>query len=84
MTKEVQKAMSWAFRTNALLVYPEASNETYKTKNRLNKSITVRKCRLVIRIGNAEHKGKEQYKQNSEMSNKIGEIYLHYYNKRTR
>lgn len=79
---EGQKAMSWALRTHALIVYPVLSNETYKTKNRLNKTITKYKCRLVVRIGNSEHKGKEQYKQDIEMTNKIYEIYLHYYNKR--
>ena len=60
---EGQKAMSWALRTHALTVYPVLSNETYKTKNRLNKTITKYKCRLVVRIGNSEHKGKEQYKR---------------------
>jgi len=84
MTELGQKAMSWALRTDSLLVYPEPSNETYKTTNRRNKAITVRKCRLVIRIGNAEHKGKEQYRQGSEMTNKIEEIYIHYYNKRSK
>ena len=83
MTELGRKAMSWALRTNSLLVYPEASNETYKTTNRRNKAITVRKCRLVIRIGNAEHKGKEQYRQTQEMTDKIEEIYIHYYNKRS-
>ena len=81
---EWQKAMSWALRTHALTVYPVLSNETYKTKNRLNKTITKYKCRLIVRIGNSEHKGKEQYKQDSEMTDKIYEIYLHYYNKRKR
>ena len=81
---EGQKAMSWALRTNALTVYPVVSNQTYKTKNRLNKTITKYKCRLVVRIGNAEHKGKEQYKQGQEMTDKIYEIYLHYYNKRNK
>jgi len=81
---EGQKAMSWALRTHALTVYPVLSNQTYKTKNRLNKTITKYKCRLVVRIGNSEHKGKEQYKQDIEMTDKIYEIYLHYYNKRNK
>ena len=81
---EGQKAMSWALRTHALTVHPVLSNQTYKTKNRLNKTITKYKCRLIVRIGNSEHKGKEQYKQDIEMTNKIYEIYLHYYNKRKR
>ena len=83
MTELGRKAMSWALNTDSLLVYPVTSNETYKTKSRRNKSITCRTCRLVIRIGNAEHKGKEQYRQDMEMTNKIEEIYIHYYNKRT-
>lgn len=84
MHEEGRKAMSWALRTHSVLVYPVLGNETYKTKNNLNKSITKYKCRLVVRIGNSEHKGKGQYKQEKEMTDKIYEIYLHYYNKRTK
>ena len=81
---ELDKAKSWAFKTGSVIVYPVVSNETYKTKNRLNKTITMYKCRLVVRIGNSEHKGKLQYKQGQEMTDKANEIYLHYYNNRAK
>jgi len=83
MTELGRKAMSWALKTDSLMVYPIIGTETYKTKNKRLNTITRWKCRLVVRIGNSEHKGKEQYRQDNEMSKKIEEIYIHYYNKRS-
>ena len=78
-----QKAMSWALNGNHLRVYPILAQETYKTKNKLNKSITINKVRLVIEIGNSRTEGKLLYKQDRELTEAINKIYLHYYNKRT-
>jgi len=77
--------MSWALRTHSVIVYPIIDRETYKAKSRCGKyTNTINKVRLVVRVGNAEHKGTNLYRQDMEMTNKIQEIYEHYYNKRTR
>lgn len=87
MSKELtieQKAMSWALNGNHLRVYPVMAQPTYKTKNRLNKSITVNKVKLVIEIGNSITEGKMLYKQDRELTEAINRIYVHYYEKRTK
>lgn len=78
-----QKAMSWALNGNHLRVYPILAQPTYKTNNKLNKSITVNKVKLVIEIGNSRTEGQMLYKQNRELTEAIHKIYVHYYNKRT-
>lgn len=79
-----QKAMSWALNGNHLRVYPIIAQPTYKTKNRLNKSVTVNKVKLVIESGNSRTEGKMLYKQDRELTEAINRIYVHYYEKRTK
>ena len=86
MDELATKAMSWALRTNALKVYPIVTNEIYtirttlgKSKTKVNKSMNM--VKLCIEIGNAKHMGTELYQQDESMTNKINEIYIHYYNK---
>jgi len=78
-----EKAMSWALKGSHLKVYPIMAQETYKTKDKLNKSITINKVRLVIEIGNSRTEGKLLYKQDRELTDAINKIYVHYYKKRT-
>jgi len=78
---ECLEAMSWALKGEHLRVYPVLTNENYTHKVG-KKTRNLPKVRLVIEIGNAKHMGKEVYKQH-EFSEKVCEIYLHYYNKRT-
>lgn len=80
MDRECMKAMSWALNGNHLKVYPEIAKETYICRRK--KKVTLHKLKLVIEIGNAKHLGKELYKQH-EITDKVCEIYTHYYNKRT-
>ena len=54
----------------------------YKTKIK-GKTVTLNKVKLQIEIGNGLHLGTGEYKQDKEMSDKIEEIYLYYYNQRT-
>jgi hypothetical protein len=85
MTRELtieEKAMLWALKGNHLRVYPVPVAENYKTKNKLNKSITVSKVKLVIEHGNSTIEGKLLYRQDREMTEAINKIYVHYYQKR--
>jgi hypothetical protein len=80
MDKECAKAMSWALKGNHLKVYPVLyKKESYKPKGK--KKVTLYKVKLVIEIGNAKHLGKEVYRQD-DVTNKICEIYTHYYKQR--
>ena len=82
MTKEDMTAMSWAFNGNHLKVYPVRTKEHYNVMvTAIGKPRKASKCyvKLCIEIGNAKHVGKELYKQEVEMTNKITEIYKHYY-----
>ena len=83
--RETDKARAWAFRGDHLKVYPEPLAQHHNYTNPVGKKIKLPYVRIVIEIGNARHYGKESYKQNSqELINKINEVYLHYYNKRTK
>jgi len=85
MTKEDMTAMSWALNGNHLKVYPVRTKDHYNVMvNTEGKPRKTSKCyvKLCIEIGNAKHIGKEQYKQELEMTNKITEIYKHYYKQR--
>lgn len=78
------KAMSWALKGNHLKVYPIIDKETYTIGGTVGKSKTKRQVlkhmvRLVIEIGNAQHVGDQLYRQDEEMTNKMNEIYIHYY-----
>jgi hypothetical protein len=86
MTRETtieEKAMSWALKGNHLRVYPVPVDVTYKTKNKLNKSVTVRKVKLVIEHGNSTIEGKLLYKQDREMTEAIQKLYVYYYERRS-
>jgi len=75
------KAMSWALKGNHLRVYAEPIKQYYTHKTgKTTRNLAY--VRLVLEIGNAKHVGTEVYKQH-EHSEKVEEIYLHYYNKRT-
>jgi len=78
-------AMSWALNGNHLKVYPVRTKDHYNVMvNTEGKARKTSKCyvKLCIEIGNAKHIGKEQYKQELEMTKKITEIYKHYYKTR--
>lgn len=86
MDDQAARAMSWALKGNHLRVYPVITKEIYTIKAFVGKSKTKRDkamnmVRLCIEIGNAKHMGDQMYQQGEEMSNKIDEIYIHYYNK---
>jgi len=80
MDELATKAMSWALRTKSLRVYPVPTKEMYTTK--VGRSTrTIPKVQLCIEMGNAKHMGKEIYQQDEAMTDKINQIYIHYYNK---
>ena len=85
-SSEQSKAMSWALRGDHLKVYPITTDKTYSVvKNppgRKPYKATMNYVKLVIETGNAKHIGKDLYKQDSEMGDKISQIYIHYYNQR--
>jgi len=85
MTKADMTAMSWALNGNHLRVYAVRTREFYNVMVTANgKARKTSKCyvKLCIEIGNAKHVGKETYKQELETTNKILEIYNHYYKQR--
>jgi len=74
--------MAWALRTEALKVYPVPTQGSHTAQMKVDgktKKVTLPNMKLVIEIGNAKHLGKEVYKQNKEMYDKIESIYLHYW-----
>ncbi len=81
------KAMSWALNGEHLKVYPVRTKEFYKTTvNAGGKPRKISLCyvKLCIDIGNGRHVGKDTYRQDLQMTNKILEIYTHYYNQRSK
>ena len=83
-TKTIEeKAMLWALNGNHLRVYPVPVDENYKTKNKLNKSDTINKVKLVIEHGNSTIEGKLLYKQDREMTEAIQKLYVYYYERRS-
>ena len=85
MTKTDMISMSWALAGEHLKVYPVRTKEFYKVNVNTNGKIRkVSKCyvKLCIEIGNGKHVGKELYEQEAQMTNKITEIYNHYYKTR--
>ena len=77
------KAKSWALRTGALRVYPQTVLETYGCQVRGNdgkyRKGSKHYVELVIETGNSRHVGKHRYEQGQQMTDKINEIYIHYY-----
>ena len=83
MVTEGMKAMAWALNGEHLKVTPIVqANSAYKAKIK-GKTVTLNKVKLQIEIGNGLHLGTGEYKQDKEMSDKIEEIYLYYYNQRS-
>jgi hypothetical protein len=87
MTNKAMEAMSWALAGSHLRVYPVVQKNTYNANKSVTggkpRSVQVNYVKLCIEIGNAKHIGKEIYKQDESMTNKIMEIYCHYYDQRS-
>ncbi len=84
LTMTIQdKAKSWAISTGALRVYPQTVLQTYGCQVRGNDGKYRRGSKhyveLVIETGNSRHVGKHHYEQGQQMTDKINEIYIHYY-----
>lgn len=79
----LDKAKSWAFSTGALRVYPQTVIDTYTysyvTKDGRRRTKQKHYVQLIIETGNSRHVGKHQYEQEQQMTDKINEIYIHYY-----
>lgn len=81
----LSRAKSWAFRTNSVIAYPvvKKGNDTYSTtrtnESGKKRSISKQKVFIEVKIGNSTHLGKHLYDQESQLTDKINEIYLHYY-----
>ena len=79
----VNKAKAWAFNTGALRVYPQCVLDsyayTYVTKDGKKRTKRKHYVQLVIETGNSRHVGKHHYEQEQQMTEKINEIYVHYY-----
>ena len=77
------KAKSWAIGTGALRVYPQTVLDTYGCQVKGNDGKYRRGSKhyveLVIETGNSRHVGKHRYEQEQQMTEKINEIYIHYY-----
>ena len=78
---ECLECMAWALQGNHQRVYPVPTKSMYTHKVG-KKTVNLSYVKLVLEIGNARHEGTEEYKQHL-MTEKICEIYKHYYNKRT-
>lgn len=73
--KDYNKTME-AFRwcvENGITIYPVCLNEYYNDGKR-----KVNKVRLEININGSKIQGKQVYKQDQELNDKISELYLHY------
>lgn len=79
----ILKARSWALNGSHLRVFPQLTTNTYTYKgigeNGKPKSKTKSYVNLVIETGNARHVGTQEYKQDTEMTDGINKIYVHYY-----
>lgn len=80
-TIEIEAAKSWCFR-NHIKVVPVLAETSYQIRGPRGKKINKRHVRLVIDLNDAQHVGKEVYTQEQEMTDKMNEIYLHYYDRR--
>ena len=74
-----REAESWCLK-NHIRVYPQVASTVYVQDVGRGKR-NVYHVRLVLEINNARHVGTELYQQNLQMTEKIKEIYWHYYNK---
>ena len=76
------KARSWALNGSHLRVFPQLTTSTYSYKSSVDgkpRTKTLNYVNLVIETGNARHVGTQEYKQDTEMTDGINKIYIHYY-----
>lgn len=77
------KAKSWALESGAVKVFPQCVLETYTytymSKEGKKRSKQKHYVQLVIETGNSRHVGKHKYEQEQQMTDKVNEIYVHYY-----
>lgn len=76
------KARSWALNGSHLRVFPQVTTSTYSYKSSVDgkpRTKTLNYVNLVIETGNARHVGTQEYKQDTEMTDGINKIYVHYY-----
>jgi inosine-uridine nucleoside N-ribohydrolase len=82
MVTDAIRARLWAFKTESVIIYPlviwDAPTYSYAIGNR---KVVLQKANIVIKVGNGETIGKSFYKQNSELENKINELYIYYYDR---
>lgn len=78
---QIEKAKSWCFK-NHIKVVPVLAETSYQIRGARNKKIDLRHVRIVIDLNDAQHVGKEVYRQDQELTDKCNEIYLHYYERR--
>ena len=78
----IDKAKSWCLNTEEVIVYPIPSTSSYgytKIVNGKRKKISKAKVNIAIRVGNSIHVGKHLYEQEEQLTDKVNEIYVHYY-----
>lgn len=80
-TEQIERAKSWCFK-NHIKVVPVLAETSYQIRGARNKKIDLRHVRIVIDLNDAQHVGKEVYRQDQEFTDKANEIYLHYYERR--
>ena len=69
---KTMEAFRWCVE-NGITIYPVCLNEFYMDGKR-----KVNKVRLEININGSKIQGKQVYKQDQELNDKISELYLHY------
>ena len=69
---KTMEAFRWCIE-NGITIYPVCLNEFYMDGKR-----KVNKVRLEININGSKIQGKQVYKQDQELNDKISELYLHY------
>lgn len=69
---KTMEAFKWCVE-NGITIYPVCLNEFYMDGKR-----KVNKVRLEININGSKIQGKQVYKQDQELNDKISELYLHY------
>ena len=82
MVTDAIRARLWAFKTESVIIYPlvikDAPTYSYTVGN---KKVVLQKAKIVIKVGNGETVGESFYKQDSELENKINELYIYYYDR---
>lgn len=69
---KIMEAFRWCVE-NGITIYPVCLNEFYMDGKR-----KINKVRLEININGSKIQGKQVYKQDQELNDKISELYLHY------